>query len=324
MCTCINFKTKDHYFGRTLDLEYGFDEKIVITPRNYNFLLKSGKQFKTKYAFIGIATVVDNYPLYAEASNEKGLSIAGLRFLENAYYNDKKEDMINITPYELIPWILGNFSSVEELAPFLEKLNLTNIPFSENIPVSSLHFMISDDKYCLVLEPMKDGLHIYFNPIGVLTNNPPFSYHLTNINNYINLTPDITDNRFCPKIKLTPYSLGLGAIGLPGDNSSASRFVRAAFNKLNSVCSTDEESSVSQFFHILDTVIVVRGSTMTENKQWNITTYSCCVNTTQGIYYYRTYNNSQITAIKMNDENKNSPYLTIYNLENQQQIKYIN
>ena len=155
-------------------------------------------------------------------------------------------------------------------------------------------------------------------------NNPPFSYHLTNINNYINLTPDITDNRFCPKIKLTPYSLGLGAIGLPGDNSSASRFVRAAFNKLNSVCSTDEESSVSQFFHILDTVIVVRGSTMTENKQWNITTYSCCVNTTQGIYYYRTYNNSQITAIKMNDENKNSPYLTIYNLENQQQIKYIN
>lgn len=324
MCTCMDFKTKDHYFGRSLDLEYRFNEKVVITPRNYGFSLKSREKFKTKYAFVGAATVIEDYPLYAEATNEKGLSIAGLHFPENAHYNEEKEDKINITSYELIPWILGNFSSIEELAKILDQLNITNFSFSEEIPNSPLHFMISDDKYCIVLEPMKEGLQVYFNSIGILTNNPPFSYHLTNINNYMNLTPDMTDNRFCPKIKLDPYSLGLGAIGLPGDNSSTSRFVRAAFNKLNSVTSMEEEDSIAQFFHILDTVNIVRGTTMTKDKKWNVTIYSCCTNTTKRIYYYKTYTNNQITAIKMTEENKNSRNLSIFDLEEQQQIKYVN
>lgn len=324
MCTCINFKTKDNYFGRNLDLDYRFDEKVVITPRNYNFSLKSGKSFKTKYAFIGVASVIDYYPLYAEATNEKGLSIAGLLFSENSYYHVEKIGKTNITPYELIPWILGNFSSIEDLSHELNNLNITNIPFTKEIPVSPLHFMVSDNQYCLVLEPTKEGLQVYYNSIGILTNNPSFLYHLTNINNYINLTPDVADNKFSSKIQLDSYSLGMGAIGLPGDNSSSSRFVRVAFNKLNSICDDDEESSVSQFFHILDTVFVVRGSTMTQDKKWNMTTYSCCTNTTKGIYYYKTYSNSQITAIKMTDENKNNKNLSIYELENHQQIKYVN
>lgn len=324
MCTCMTFKTKDHYFGRNLDLEYRFNEKVVITPRNYPFSLKSGKNFQSKYAFIGAATVIDHYPLYAEATNEKGLSIASLQFPENAYYNGIEKEKINITPYEFIPWALGNFSSIEELGKELISLNITNIPFKEGIPVSPLHFMVSDDKYCIVVEPMKGGVQIYFNNIGILTNNPPFSFHLTNINNYLNLTPDLTKNRFSTKINLDTYSLGMGAIGLPGDNSSASRFIRSAFNRLNSVCESDEESSISQFFHILDSVTVIRGTTMTKDKKWNITTYSCCMNTTKGIYYYKTYHNSQITSVRMNEENKNKDSLTIYDLEEHQQIRYMN
>jgi len=104
MCTCINLKTKDNYFGRNLDLEYRFYEKVVVTPRNYEFKLKAESTFKTKYAMIGMATVVDNYPLYADATNEKGLSIAALNFPNNAYYNQVEEGKINITPFELIPW----------------------------------------------------------------------------------------------------------------------------------------------------------------------------------------------------------------------------
>lgn len=324
MCTCISFKTKDHYFGRNLDLEYRFNEKVVITPRDYPFELKLEGKINTRYAFIGAATVIDGYPLYAEATNEKGLSIAGLRFPENTYYPKPKEGKINITPYELIPWILGNFSTVSELGDVINNLNITDIGFSKDIPVSPLHWMVSDGSSSLVIESMQEGLQVYYNQIGILTNNPPFSYHLTNINNYINLTPDTTNNRFSPKIKMDAYSLGMGAIGLPGDNSSTSRFVRAAFNKLNSVSGDDEESSISQFFHILDTVTVVRGSTMTKDKKWNITTYSCCCNTTKGIYYYKTYSNNQITAIKLNDMNKNSRELTIYDLEEHQQIRYMN
>lgn len=324
MCTCISFKTKDHYFGRSMDLEYHFNEQVVITPRDYEFQLKSGKNFRTKYAFIGCAAVINQYPLYAEATNEKGLSIAGLNFPENACYQDIQSEKINLAPYELIPWILGNFSSVEEVYPALEKLNLVDIAFGNDIPTTPLHFMVSDQELNLILEPMKDGLKVHFDQFGVLTNNPPFPYHVMNMNNFLNLTPDITDNRFSDKVNLSPYGLGMGAIGLPGDNSPSSRFVRATFNLLNSVSNDDEESSISQFFHILDTVFVVRGTTMTKDKRWNITTYSCCCNTTKGIYYYKTYYNNQITAVKLTDENMSKDQLSVYELQGNQQIKYLN
>lgn len=324
MCTCINLKTKDYYFGRNLDLEYRFNEKVVITPRNYEFKLRKEGNLKTKYAMIGMATVVDKYPLYAEASNEKGLSIAGLNFPDNAYYAEEKNGKINITPFELIPWVLGNFATIEELKKVINNINLINRSFSESMPLTALHWMISDEKESIVLEQTKEGLMIYYNPIGVLTNNPPFSYHLTNINNYLNLTPNVPNNRFSNKIPLTTYGKGMGAIGLPGDNSSASRFVRAAFNKLNSVSDIDEEASVSQFFHILDSVAMVKGSNITEEGKYDVTTYSCCINTTKGIYYYKTYNNNQITAINMNEKNINSSQLEIYELIEKQQIHFAN
>ena len=104
MWTCINFKTRDNYFGRNLDLEYRFNEKVVITPRNYEFKLKNGSVIRTKYSIIGMATVSGDYPLYAEASNEKGLSIAGLYFPKNAFYFDNDDNKLSLAPYELIPY----------------------------------------------------------------------------------------------------------------------------------------------------------------------------------------------------------------------------
>lgn len=324
MCTCINLKTKDNYFGRNLDLEYRFNEKVVITPRNYEFKLKNGNIINTKYAMIGMATVVDNYPLYAEATNEKGLSIAGLYFPNNSYYFNKNNLKLNLTPYELIPYILGKYSSIEEIKHILSILNITNIPFNKNLPLADLHWMISDKNNCIVIEQMKDGLKIYDNPIGVLTNNPPFSYHLINLNNYINLTPHYAKNMFSNKIELKQYGQGMGAIGLPGDNSPSSRFVRASFNKLNSICNSDEESSITQFFHILDSVSMIKGTTITKDGKNDITTYSCCINADKGIYYYKTYSNNQITAIKMSENEKNNKSLSVYNLIEKQQIRYEN
>lgn len=318
MCTCINLKTKDQYFGRNLDLEYRFNEKVVITPRNYNI-----KNIDIKYAMIGMATVSDDYPLYAEVANEKGLAMAGLYFPNNAYYNEPKKNKINLAPYEFILYILGNFKSVKEVKEIINDINITNVKFN-NLPLASLHWMISDDKDCIVVEQVKEGLKVYDNEIGVLTNNPQFSYHLTNINNYINLSPKNRENTFSDKINLANYGQGMGAIGLTGDNSPASRFIRAAFNKLNSVCDDDEESSVTQFFHILDSVAMTRGSVITKENNYDITTYSSCINTTKGIYYYKTYNNNQITAIKLNNVNMNDDKLSIYELIEKQQIKYIN
>ena len=324
MCTCIDFKTRDNYFGRNLDLEYRFNEKVVITPRNYKFNLKNGTSITSKYSMIGMATVVSNYPLYAEATNEKGLSMAGLYFPKNACFFKEEDNKLNLTPYELIPYFLGLYSSISEIKKDITNLNITDTPFSKEMPVSDLHWMISDESECIVIEQMEDGLKVYNNPIGVLTNNPPFDYHLNNINNYSNLSPYNSKNTFSNKINLNQYGQGMGAIGLPGDNSPASRFIRASFNKLNSKCKDDEKSSVTQFFHILDSVSMVQGTTITKENKNDITTYSCCINTSKGIYYYKTYTNNQIIAIKMSEKEKNNKDLSIFDLIEEQQIKYIN
>lgn len=324
MCTCITLKTKDNYFGRNMDIESSFNESVVITPKEYEFSLKNGSTFKTKYAMIGMGTVIQKYPLYAEATNEKGLSMAGLYFPNNAYYFDEKSEKLNLTPFELIPYFLGQYTSVAEIRNEIENLVITNIPFSECIPITDLHWMISDGKECIVLEQMEEGLKVYDNPIGVLTNNPPFSYHLMNMNNYLNLSAHYVENRFSNKIDLHAYGQGMGAMGLPGDVSPASRFIRAAFNTLNSVCDDDEYSSITQFFHILDSVKMVQGSTITNTGKYDVTTYSCCMNTNKGIYYYKTYANSQITAITMKEDTIHKKELSVYPLINKQQIKYDN
>ena len=324
MCTCIDLKTKDYYFGRNLDLDERFGEKVVITPRNYKFDWKNGSTIFTKYAMIGMASVVQNYPLYAEAANERGLAMAGLYFPQNAYFFEPKDSNLNLAPYELIPYFLGQYATVAEIKNNIKSLNITNIPFVQGLPIADLHWMISDGENCIVLEQMKDGLKIYDNPVGVLTNNPPFDYHLMNLNNYMNLTPNNKEKGFSNKIDLQAYGQGMGAIGLPGDASPASRFIRAAFYKLNSICKEDEESSVTQFFHILDSVAMVQGATMTKEGKYDITTYSCCINLSKGIYYYKTYTNNQITAIKMSEKEKLKTKLSIYELIENQQIKYVN
>lgn len=324
MCTCIAMKTRDAYFGRTLDLEYRFGEKVVVTPRNYSFTLKSGESFETWYAMIGMARVAGAYPLYAEATNEKGLSIAGLYFPGNACYSPAQPGKRNLAPYELIPWAMGNFASLSDLRRELEQVHLTDAAFDKSTGTSPLHWMVSDGTDSLVLEQTSSGLHLYDNPAGVLTNNPEFPYHATHLNSYLNLTSRPPQNRFCKGLNLKAFGNGMGAIGLPGDDSPSSRFVRACFGKWNSVCGSDDESSIAQFFHLLDSVSIVRGAAVLHDNQCNVTNYACCANATRGVYYYKTYSNNQLTAVRMTDANKNGTKLAVYELEERQQVKFMN
>lgn len=324
MCTCIKIKNNNLYFGRNLDLEHKFGEKVVITPRNYEFKLKNNQTFYSKYALIGMATVQNNYPLYAEAANEKGLCIAGLYFPENAVYNIEKENSINIASFELIPWILGNFSKISEIRHILKDVNITNKTFNEKMPAAELHWMISDDTDCIVLEQTKNGLEIYENPYEVLTNNPPFCYHSININNYMNISAKNAENRFSNKIRLEGYGQGMGMIGLPGDVSPTSRFIRAAFNKFNSSEGKNEDEDITQFFHILDSVSMIKGTIITKENNLDMTTYSCCINATKGIYYFKTYYNNQINAVRLNESNMNSKNLEIFEMLEEQNINFLN
>ena len=303
MCTAATYKTKDFYFGRTLDYEFSYGDEITITPRNYEFNFRMGKKIENHYAMIGMAHVVGDYPLYYDTINEKGLGIAGLNFVGNAYYNDCVEGKDNIAQFELIPWILGQCESVKEVRELLKNINITNDPFSEKFPLAQLHWIIADKNEVITVESMKDGLKVYDNPIGILTNNPPFDKQMFELNKYMNLSPKSPQNNFSNKLNMEYYSRGMGAIGLPGDLSSQSRFVRVGFVKMNSVSDDDEKSSVSQFFHILNSVDQQRGCCDIGDGKYEITIYTSCCNASKGIYYYTTYNNHQITGVNMFKEN---------------------
>lgn len=310
MCTAISFKTNDHYFGRNLDYEHDFGEQIIITPRNFTLHFRNGSTLSNHYAMIGMAVEANNYPLYFDATNEAGLSMAGLNFPDNAYYFEPDVLMDCITPFELIPWILSSCDTVQSCMELCKKLKITRIPFNAQFSLTPLHWIVADHKESIVIEPVKEGIKIYNNPYGILTNNPPFPYHLYNISNYANISANEPDSNFAPNYKPKAYSRGMGAIGLPGDNSSASRFVRAAFVKLNSQCKQDERSSVTQFFHILNSVCQVNGCTAV-GDQYEKTLYSSCCNTDKGIYYYTTYENPQISAVHLNHVNLNSNNIII-------------
>lgn len=324
MCTAITYQTKDFYFGRTLDYDFSYSEEVTVTPRNYPFEFRHADACSADYAIIGMAHVADSYPLYYDAVNEKGLAMAGLNFVGNAFYRDCISGKDNVAQFEFIPWILRQCSSVKDARALLENINITSTSFGHNLPVAQLHWIIADRYDAITVESVKEGISIYDNPPGVLTNNPPFGMQLFALNDYMQLTAGDPQNTFSQKISLCRYSRGMGAMGLPGDLSSRSRFIRAAFIKLNSVSGESETESVSQFFHILGSVSQPRGCCIAENGNLEITLYTSCCNASKGIYYYTTYDNHQITAVDMHRENLDSNTLIRYQLILDEQIKYQN
>ena len=320
MCTAATYRTKDHYFGRTLDYEFSYQESVTVTPRNYPFCFRKMGELRKHYAMIGMAYVVGDYPLYYDATNEKGLSMAGLNFVGNAVYCEEVPGKDNIAQFEFIPWILGQCANIAEVKEKLQNINLLNEGFSEQLPVSQLHWMISDREASITVECVAEGLKVYDNPVGVLTNNPPFNMQMFNLNNYMGLSTEPPQNTFSKELSLSAYSRGMGAMGMPGDLSSASRFVRVAFIKMNSVSGDSESESISQFFHILGSVAQQRGCVHMGDGKYEITIYTSCCNTDKGIYYYTTYENSQITGVDMHREDLEGCIPVSYPLRTGQQV----
>ena len=312
MCTAVSFLKGDHYFGRNLDLEYSYNETVTVTPRNVPFVFRCGVTLDNHYALIGVAHVEEGYPLYYDATNEKGLSMAGLNFPVSTDYKQPVSGKDNITPFEFIPWVLGRCANLSEARRLLERVNLTEIAFSEKFPLTPLHWMVSDRSGSLTVECVREGLRIHENPVGVLTNEPPFPVQMWNLCNYMGLSNQPAVNRFAPELELQAISRGMGGMGLPGDLSSQSRFVRAAFVRLNSVCGDSEQERVSQFFHILGSVAQQRGCVVLQDGGLERTVYSSCCNTDRGIYYYSTYGGSRIHAVDLHREDLDGDRLSIY------------
>jgi len=324
MCTAITFGTDNHYFGRNLDLEFSYQETITIAPRNVYLPFRKTEGLGQHHAMIGVAYVQEAYPLFYDAVNEKGLTMAGLNFPGYAIYRETAYGKENIAPFELIPWVLGQCASIAEARKLLERTNLIQEDFSATLPATPLHWMLADREGAVVVESLRTGLKIYDNSIGVLTNNPPFPVQKTYLRNFLNLTCEEPMNRFSKNFRLEPYSRGMGALGLPGDLSSQSRFVRAAFIKENAVCREVEEENVSQVFHVLNAVEQVRGSVRLSDGSCVMTVYSSCCNLEKGIYYYTTYENRQITAVDLHRAYLDGTQLISYPLLRVQQFRHEN
>ena len=324
MCTAVTYTSGAHYFGRNLDLDRAYGERVVIAPRAFPFPFRRVPAAHRHYALIGMALVADGYPLYYDATNEKGLSMAGLNFPASADYKPEKEGWDNVAPFEFIPWLLGQCANLIEAREALSRLNLIRLPFSPQLPLAPLHWLIADPSGAIVVESLREGLKIHDNPAGVLTNEPPFDYQMFRLNDCMQLTREAPRNTFAQGLDLRPYCLGMGAIGLPGDLSSPSRFVRAAFTRLNAVSGPSEAEGVSQFFHILDSVAQTRGCARAEGDRYEITVYSSCCNVDRGIYYYTTYENRQITGVDMHREDLDGSALASYPLITQQQFRFQN
>lgn len=324
MCTAITFHRNNSYFGRNLDLEYSYNETVTITPRHFPLKYRHMNTMTKHFAFIGMAYVNREYPLYYDAVNEEGLGMAGLHFPGNAHYVQPKDGKDNVTPFEFIPWILSQCASVDEAKRMLSKTVLTDERFSSDLPLSPLHWIIADKKESVVVEQTRSGLAVYDNPVGVLTNNPPFLQHLTRLNDYMALSAEPPKNNFCDSLSFDTYSRGMGALGLPGDLTSVSRFVRAAFVKANSICGDSESECVGQFFHILTSVEQQRGCVYLGDGKYNTTVYSSCCNMDRGIYYYTTYGNRSITAVDMHRTDLDGFDLYCYPLVTQEQITFSN
>lgn len=329
MCTALTLTSKDgfHFFGRNMDIEYEFNQSVMVVPRNFTWDNKvSGESNQTKYAIIGMGMKKDNHPLLADGMNEKGLACTGLNFLGFAHYEDQCiSGKVNLGPYDVMLWILSNFGSVSEVKSAIENVNLVNKPFAQNLPVPTLHWMVHDSNDdSIVIEITADRFAVYDNKVGVLTNQPSFDWHLMNLNQYVGLSPAQPDNTAWNRQKLEPIGNGLGLKGIPGDFYPSSRFVRSAFLKSHAAFLHTKESTISEFFHILNNVAPISGSVLTQEDKPFITVYSSCMCLESGEYYYTTYNNSQINAINMFHEDLNGHEIKVFEYLDTQSIHFQN
>lgn len=312
MCTAISFVGKNHYFGRNLDLDYHYEEQVVVSPRQ--FPLAGMEQHP---AIIGMATVVEGYPLYYDGTNEYGLSVAALHFPGNGFYHKAKPGKEAISSFDFIPYLLTRCKNSREAWELLQNAVVTEEAFSEGYPPTPLHWLIADRDMAFVAESTAEGLKLWENPVGVLTNNPPFDSMMGHLSLYRNLSAQEGENRLVPEIDLVPISGGTGGFGLPGDFSSPSRFVRAAF----ALHHKGQSEDISQFFHILSYVEQLDGCVQAKGR-FHKTVYSSCCDTQRGIYYYCTYENRQITAVDMGKTDLCGRELTAFPLQWSQQIRW--
>ena len=333
MCTAVYLGGEHPAFGRNLDLDHHYSECIAVAPRGFIVSRdvcgrRSGRRdenvIRAKYAITGVAEVRESYPLYYDAVNERGLCAAGLNFPKSASYGKWTDGMINLAPHELIPYVLSQCENLAEAKEVLMRVNLTDTSPEEGLGTARLHFMLADKEGALTAEPMGGRLMLYENSVGALTNEPPFDFHLRNLSLYRHLSPCGGEQNICQKERLALGELsgGLGAVGLPGDLSSPSRFIRAAFGLLNTPRAASGGDAVLSVFDILGTVSEIAGVSKTD-KGFHKTVYTSVADLNTGTLFIKTFGNYRICAYRACEADMEREGISVYPIEWENDIKYI-
>lgn len=286
-----------------MDLPYFFGQRPIYIPAGFKYLNRAAEKNESiQKAILGMGTIIDGHPAMAEAMNEDGLACAGLNFAGYAFFSENQdEEKENIAPYDFILWALSRHKNVDEVKSSVAGIHFVSVPINEKTEVSQLHWMLCDRSgKSIVVEATERGISCYDNPVGVMTNNPEFPWHLTNLREYLKVSADNPANTDWSELQLSPLGVGAGTLGMPGDFSSVSRFVRAAFARANLPNDIKPGEEVGQFFHMLDYCAMVKGGVLTADGICDYTTYSSCMDLERGIYYYKNYGNNRINAVRLN------------------------
>lgn len=319
-CTTFRVMAKDGAIlvGRSMEFVLvKFDSALMIVPRGYRFVSpapdgKTGLTWKTKYGFVGMnAKGVD---MATDGMNEAGLSIGLLYLPEFTTYQKvaPQETSRALAQIAFGNWVLSSFSSVEEVKAALKDV----VVFGYEAPglgTLPLHYAINDSKGgSMVVEYINGKLHVYDNPVGVLTNSPPFDWQLTNLRNYINLTNVSVDSLKLGNYTLDPLGQGTGLLGLPGDFTPPHRFVRATALSFASVPPPTAAEGANLAFHILNDVDIPVGvvaskvpsianvvGTAKSALTYDFTQWVTVSDLTNKLYYFRTYDNLAIRKVDL-------------------------
>ncbi|MGR5458836.1 linear amide C-N hydrolase [Vibrio alfacsensis] len=317
-CTGISLSTSDNdqIHARTIEWgEYDLNSKLIVAPRKYTFVStmpdkKQGLSWESNYGFVGISVSDDRF--IAEGVNEEGLT-AGLFYFKGygslkAY--DPNERANSITDMDFVRWMLSQYKTVDEVKAGLQNIDIVPVFIDDKgQPSPTAHWRVTDRTgKNIVIEIIDQGkVHIYENEVGVLTNSPGFPWHVENLNNYIHLEPGASKPMNFGGVKAKSFGVGSGFIGLPGDITPPSRFVRAAFFVNTAPKSKTSEAAVSQAFHILNNFDIPIGTEFSPEYREHIpdlpsaTQWTSVIDQGNGVFYYKTMNDSRIKKVDLNN-----------------------
>jgi choloylglycine hydrolase len=332
-CTGAQIITEDKaaISGRTLEFGIFLDNSVVVVPRGYAFTgstkLGDGKKWTAKYASVGII-VADNQRIL-DGMNEKGLSTGSFYFPGYAKYSvtTKKNKNISMSSSDFTQWILSMFSTVDEVRKAIKNNEVAISPvLTPGFPpqVQPFHFVVYDKTgKSLVIEPIDGKLKLYDNPIGVITNSPTFDWHMTNLSNYVNLLAHTPDEVKLFDTTIKPLGQGSGMLGLPGDFTPPSRFVRAAAFAASSIPEKTAEKGVLQLLHVLNSFDIPVGAarTIEDGKIFSDYTMLTVIRDTKNLcYYYKTYNDQSIKMVDMKKFDLDAKKIILLNTDGEQPI----